>query len=353
MDSSVGLCAMHAYGTTVGVALGHVPDVGFNDERVKIFRGMVYIRYRQLLEGNLVSDPLNVFVKQEPHKASKLREGRLRLISAVSMVDTMLDRIIFGPLVERVDLTVARTPCLVGWTPVKGGYHLLNSVFRRRKVLAVDKSAWDWTVRPWVVGAWADFINGLAVHPPDWWRDLVSARFTMLFRHARFQFPDGSFANQPGWGIMKSGCLLTLILNSVGQSLAHYVAMRRMDYPAHHCEPFCFGDDTVQLLDFDMDEYIYHLGLLGMLSKIETIGEDFDFVGWKFSERSVVPAYENKHKFNILYGDFSTKMQMLNSLQYLYVYNPSMLKVIQQNLVVASASSVRSRAELVAFMEGC
>lgn len=353
VDSSVGKCQMKLYGSTIGVALGYTPETGFNQSRVAILKSMVRFRYDQLLSGQLISDPLNVFIKPEAHKIDKLRRERYRLISAVSLVDTMIDRVVFGPLQKRLLNTVFSTPCLVGWVPVSGGHHALRARFRHKKVLAVDKTAWDWTVKDWLVKGWAWFIRDMAVDPPPWWLLLVQARFAMLFRYCEFEFKDGSRVRQPGWGIMKSGCLLTLQLNSVGQSLFHYLAMMRMRRSPFDCQPICFGDDSIQELGFSVPEYIAHLELLGCLPKIESEGEEFDFVGWSFKrDWRIFPSYKRKHIFNILYGDEKTKYELLDALQYYYPHDLDMLRFIQRNLGVACPARVRPLRCLLSFMEG-
>lgn len=70
-------------------------------------------RIQSLLSGEMEADDIKVFVKQEPHSWEKISEGRFRLISAVSMVDTMVDRIVFGDLVDRVLATAGETPVMI------------------------------------------------------------------------------------------------------------------------------------------------------------------------------------------------------------------------------------------------
>lgn len=342
---------MRLYGSTIGVALGYTPIGGYDPLRVSILKAMVYQRYIELLRGGLIADNLQIFVKPEPHKLSKLRQGRYRLISAVSLVDQMLDRVIFGPLVVASSENLGKTPCLVGWTPVLGGFNYLNIIFRKKRVLAVDKTAWDWTVKPWLIKAWAKFIVKLAIHPPDFWLKAVEARMTMLFRHAIFQFSDGTLVRQPTWGVMKSGCYLTLLLNSVGQSLVHYLTMTRLNLNPFYAQPLCFGDDTVQFEMEEVDEYISKMSTTGCLPKIETRGLDYSFVGWDFIAGVPVPSYVMKHVFNILYAERATKADLLVALQYMYTFHP-LLEPIQLALANIEPSKVKQLSTLVAFMRG-
>lgn len=342
---------MSYYGSTIGVALKQDSHGGYDQTRVAILKSMVYQRYNALIEGRCIADNLQIFIKPEPHKVSKIRQGRFRLISAVSLVDQMVDRVLFGPLTNASSASLGKTPCLVGWTPVLGGFHYLNEIFRKKRVLAVDKTAWDWTVKPWLVKAWAQFIAKLAIHPPAFWLRAVETRLAMLFRHAVFQFPDGTMTLQPIWGVMKTGCYLTLLLNSVGQSMVHYLTMRRLGKNPLHAQPLCFGDDTVQFELDDVEAYLTAMATTGCLPKIETRGTDYSFVGWDFKEGVPTPSYAVKHVFNMIYAERATKVDLLVALQYMYVFHPLLIP-IQQALATLDPSRVKQVSDLVAFMRG-
>ena len=60
----------------IGISLGELQDMN----------------YRDLLDNNLV-DPVRLFVKQEPHPSRKFLTGKMRLISSVSIVDQLVERL--------------------------------------------------------------------------------------------------------------------------------------------------------------------------------------------------------------------------------------------------------------------
>lgn len=185
-DSSTGFGYYQRF-TTIGDALGW-NGVEFEKEKIDELRALVWQRM-QMLKEIPISDNIRVFVKPEPHKQQKLEEGRYRLISAVSLIDTMVDRVLFGWLAKAALSTVGKTPCAVGWSPVKGGWRSVKHRFKR--TICLDKSAWDWTVQAWLIEAYHRFVNELALQAPAWWRECVHRRFTLLFRAAVFQFRDG------------------------------------------------------------------------------------------------------------------------------------------------------------------
>lgn len=327
MNSTPGCCVLNRLGTTNKEILKW-DGLNCDPERVAFVKAAVRQRFDALLSGVKVSDDLNVFVKQEPHKVAKLREGRERLILAVSLIDTFVDRILFGWLGRLVVSTVGRTPCMVGWSPVRGGWRLLNAHYKRKRVTCLDKSAWDWTVTPWMVRAWRDFIRALPVNAPEWWLDMVDARFEQLFEKAVFRFKDGTVVFQSVVGIMKSGCYLTIILNSVGQSLLHYVANSRLGYPLKQDQPHVMGDDTVQPLVLDLLAYVEQIRRLGAVVK-EVSAQDFvEFAGFVFTDTGAWPCYWQKHLFSLQYAE--NLAETVYSYQLLYFHEPVMFAFLNR-----------------------
>lgn len=316
---------MTTLGTTNGEILGW-DGVKFDQERVSLVKDCVRLRFAKLLDGEVCFDHIKVFVKQEAHKLSKLADGRLRLISAVSLVDTMVDRILFGWLGRAMLNNVGRTPCLVGWSPVRGGWRQLNDKYRGKPVICLDKEAWDWTVPAWLVDLWLCVIKQLAHNAPDWWLRMVELRFRILFEIALFEFEDGTVVEQCVKGIMKSGCYLTIILNSLGQSLLHNVAVDRCGWEAPQDDPDVIGDDTVQEAVPDLPLYVKHLEDLGVIVKGARVQHFVEFAGFAYDGRVCFPAYWQKHLFNMAHSP--SLVELLKCYQYLYVHEPVMYEFI-------------------------
>lgn len=327
MKSSPGLCSLSRMGSINKDVLGWDGET-FDFERVELVRFAVRHRFDQLLTGKCVHDPINVFVKQEPHKRQKIIDGRFRLISAVSLIDTMVDRILFGWL-GRVCLdTVGMTPSLIGWTVMNGGWRDLTLLYHKKPVLCLDKSTWDWTVPSWLVDLWRDFIVSLAVGSPDWWVRLVDLRFKALFEEPVFQFSDGTQIKQRVRGIMKSGCFLTIILNTVGQSLVHYLACHRLGWDLYRGQPRIVGDDTVQEAVLDLQLYVRAIESLGFKVKGAKVRSWIEFCGFAFANNTCWPAYWRKHLFSLKHAPFL--LDTLLSYQLIYVNEPQMFAFLQR-----------------------
>lgn len=323
--STPGYCCLTTLGTTNGEILGW-DGIQFDPAKVSLVKDCVRLRYSRLLAGEQDFDDIKVFVKQEAHKLSKIVEGRFRLISAVSLIDTFVDRILFGWMGRAMLNSVGRTPCLVGWSPVRGGWRMLSDKYRGRPTVCLDKEAWDWTVPEWMVDYWMQVIFQLAHRAPDWWREMVKLRFRALFRDAVFQFEDGTRVWQEVWGIMKSGCYLTILLNSLGQSGLHYVAADRCgDDPAEN-EPDVIGDDTAQKKIRNLLLYVAKLEELGVIVKGAKVKNHVEFAGFAWDGKVCWPAYWQKHLYNMAHSP--NLRELLQCYQYLYVHEPVMYEFI-------------------------
>lgn len=324
MSSSPGLCQFSVFGTTNGDVFNYENEK-CDPERVEMVKLAVMSRMQMMMQGTVTYDDINVFIKPEPHKVAKIREGRWRLISAVSLIDTMIDRILLGWLTRQALNTVGRTPCLAGWSPMRGGWRYMWHRFGNKPVVCLDKSSWDWTVQPYLVDLWLEFLLELPIGATVEWKHLLRCRFEALFRSPVFQFKDGTRVTQGVCGIMKSGCYLTLLLNSVGQSMAHYLAMIRCSLSPYLCQPVCIGDDTVQEEVPDLEAYVRALQSVGAKIKGAKVRNWVEFAGFAFAKDTCVPAYWRKHLFSLQYGDLALKLE---SYQYLYANEPVMFRLI-------------------------
>lgn len=308
-------------------------------------------RLGKLSAGQKVSDPIKLFIKQEPHKVAKLREGRLRLISAISLVDQIVDRVLFGGLQEAALSNVGRTPCMIGWSPVSGGgYRAMVSRLPGR-VLCADKSAWDWTVVGWMTDLLLDLIILLA--EPGWsgWETAARTRFAVLFDDALFQFADGQQVQQQVRGVMKSGWFLTILGNSVWQLMLHFIVQRQRGSDPFCSVPYAMGDDTVQEVPAGLEDYLDHLGKLCLLKP--KVSEIVEFCGFEMSSRGVWPCYGSKHRFMLRHLDEENGVETLSSYQTLYAFDETgFLEDIRSQLLARDASRVRSVRYLRRWVDG-
>lgn len=348
-SSTVGHCVLRRFGPTVKTALRGASDGvihSYDPDRVAIFREAVWMR----LCSPEDADPIRCFIKREPHKRKKIEEGRYRLISAVSLVDTMTDRLMFGWLARAVLEGVGDTPCMVGWSPVGGGARVLSMYFAGLKTRSLDMSGWDWTVPGWMLRALKEVLKILAVAHNPGWSEWVDKRWQALFRDAIFVFGNGMMVQQPGWGLMKSGCFLTIILNSLAQILLHEMAV--ISLSLEHLNYVVLGDDKTIQAFRRFAEYQEFIRGLGFKLKDSEEREVVEFAGFVCTERTSVPEYREKHVYAVLHGEEETMDERLSMYSLLYVHEPVMYGWVSGVLAERNPTLVRPRAELLGIFDG-
>lgn len=113
-DGSTGLGQFQNY-KDIGSALGWDGFCFTNQTNVQVLRHIVLGRIKALLNGEETHpEDIKVFIKQEPHKAAKLQQGRYRLIAAMSLEDQMVDRLLFYDWTREMD-DYLNVNSKVGW----------------------------------------------------------------------------------------------------------------------------------------------------------------------------------------------------------------------------------------------
>lgn len=192
-----------------------------------------------------VVDPVRLFVKQEPHKASKIREKRFRLISSVSVVDQVVERLLFGPQNNLEIDNWHQIPSKpgMGLSLDKQARLLYSDVslkHQKRPAVCADISGFDWSVQEWEFEAEMYMrmkLMGPSLKGNPRLENAVRNRF-LAFSLSVFQLSDGTLIAQVEPGIMKSGSYLTSSMNSRTRCLmAELIG-----------SPWCIamGDDSVE-----------------------------------------------------------------------------------------------------------
>nr|WBT97306.1 polyprotein [Subterranean clover mottle virus] len=162
-------------------------------------------------------DPIRLFVKQEPHPLKKVVEGRFRLISSVSLVDQLVERLLFGPQNEtEIDLwqSVPSKPGMGLSQPwqVSALWNDLEHKHKLSPAAEADISGFDWSVQSWEI--LADVC--IRIDRGGFKGNLRKAALNRFkcFSNAVFQLSDGTLISQGLPGLMKSGSYCTSSTNS-------------------------------------------------------------------------------------------------------------------------------------------
>nr|UHS71546.1 MAG: putative RNA-dependent RNA polymerase [Barnaviridae sp.] len=225
---------------------------------------------RELVQCGLV-DPIKVFIKSEPHKVAKIEAGKLRIISNVSIVDQLVERVLCSRQ-NKLEISRWKTcPSKPGMGLHDEGlqelYDEVTAVQKSGMNLAeTDISGWDWNVKDWLLALDAELRADL-YHAPEgsalrhllWFRGFAVARKV-------FCLSDGTLYEQQVPGIQASGSYNTSSSNSRMRIILAYIV---------GCAwAIAMGDDDVEEAVPNASEAYVRLGFSVKDYKI------LDKVGW-------------------------------------------------------------------------
>lgn len=234
----------------------------------------------------------------------------------------MVDKILFTPWYEAELKQPMATTQKTGWSPLPAGYQRLVAEFPADSSVAVDKTQWDWTMPEWVIRAYVDMKRYQLTEevPPEYWTLVWARLYYVLGPGARFRMPNGVQWRQLGWGLMKSGWLLTLSLNSAAQGFQHALAWFRMGKTEPPPSVWAMGDDILAKMKLTEEELqLYWEKLETTGCKVKKIERRREFCGFDFvSDEVVNPLYPDKHQFILQHLDPAVEQETLLSYSLLY-----------------------------------
>lgn len=254
------------------------------------------------LVRNGLCDPIRLFVKKEPHKQSKLDEGRYRLIMSVSLVDQLVARVLFQNQ-NKTEIALWRA------IPSKPGFGLstdrealefFQSLSRqvgvepedlianwKDHVLPTDCSGFDWSVAHWMLEDDMEVRNRLTINCTELTRKMRRSWLSCL-SNSVISTSNGCLFAQSYPGVQKSGSYNTSSTNSRVRVMA-----------ALHCGAswaIAMGDDALESPSSNLSEY-KRLGL-----KVE-VSESLEFCSHVFEQPDLArPVNVNKMIYRLIFG---------------------------------------------------
>lgn len=243
-------------------------------------------------------DPVKLFVKNEPHKMTKVVEGRLRLIFSMSVIDNVIARMLFSrqngaeidiwesiPLKPGMGLTDEHMKLICS-------YVLAND---RGGFMESDMKGWDWSFQE------QDFVADLerraslnGGHDTLWYK-LAKAHYYCVARKV-VVLSDGEMYKQLSPGIMPSGWYNTSSTNSAVRVINHEHAAL-----LEGIEPFimAMGDDGVERPVPNINRHYETLGkTCGLMNRVSSTC--FEFCSTLFRDGIGVPQNVTKQLYNLL-----------------------------------------------------
>lgn len=265
-------------------------------------------------------DPVRIFVKDEPHDVDKLREGRVRLIMSVSIVDKLI-QMYLRKHIHDVEIDNWRTiPSKPGISFNKSG---VDEIYRQGRKLDVssDLSGYDWSYPEWMKLADVEFKIHMCNNPSKMWIHLMHASRICL-SDVIYQTSHGKLLRLQFSGNMNSGEYITGNCNSFTRVLAASIVG---GFPA-----IAMGDDCLESYVADAKEKYASMGL--RLKVYDPIGERFEFCSRIYTKEKSWLVRLGKVMMNAFHTDTSTLLlfkQIDASLQEDLADHPSWDKVYQ------------------------
>lgn len=214
---------------------------------------MVKNRINELLtqDSRYACDPFRLFVKREAHKASKAVEKRWRLIFGVSMIDQVVDRMLYTRVCEASIANCHKNPSKPGFNFKGGGVQDLVTRYDNgsQKWRSFDARSFDWSVPGWGLAAVRDLNESLCITLDEelrsLWVALSRARLAAV-TYGTIVFSNGVVLKKTFPCMQASGKFTTIddncklvVLYRVLYNLAH-------GFPNSKDMIIAMGDDTVQ-----------------------------------------------------------------------------------------------------------
>lgn len=238
-----------------------------------------------------ICDPVRVFVKDEPHKSAKVKEGRVRLIMSVSLADKMIEMLLSRHLHKLEVANWREIPSKpgIGFTR-DDNWSVYDEVINHGNMAYADVSGWDWSVKPWMMKVSAKAKIDLCDNPSATWIRLIECD-PVIESESIYQFSDGTLVAPNFKGIVNSGKYKTSRDNSYMRVfLAELVGARKV---------IAAGDDTVEsFVEHAVERYRKYGFVIKDYQRVE---DGFEFCSRWYQHEGSYPLNAAKMLMNLLH----------------------------------------------------
>lgn len=241
----------------------------------------------QLCHAGRFEHLFRAFVKDEPHKTSKIEQKRWRLIMCAALPMQMLWRMALKHQNDWLNDHPYECPSAHGLVFCYGGWRRFKAHCQQKGLrYGRDISSWDINAPGWVFRLIKEF-RQRAGGNDDWLR-VLDVLYADAFENAKIRFSNGLVVGQEYAGTMKSGLYTTISDNSLAMVSMHFLASLRSGQVIGSV--WATGDDVLQ--SHMSDSYLEALEKLGC--RVKEYEATINFMGTDFSSEPV-PMYLEKH----------------------------------------------------------
>jgi hypothetical protein len=287
------------------------------------------------VDSRYEADPIKIFIKREGHKKEKALQKRWRLIWGVSLIDQIIDRILYGEMLDVALENAAELPTKPGYSFKKGGVDRMvrkYGAYKSKGWQSFDSKGHDMSTPGWGLTAVGELNKKLCMSQGDvrtrW--ELLLDRRELAVQYGTFVFSDGTLVRKTSPGIQPSGRFTTIDSNSKLVLLFRVLYDIERGEPSCADENICMGDDTVLDGVGDALKFLDFLAKHGITWTIESAPGRFDeqnFCSMKFkfvgSRWVPLPLNWRKNIFSLAHreGKADVSGQTLSSLMTEYAFD--------------------------------
>lgn len=256
----------------------------------------VELRVAELLlseDTRQCSDPIRLFIKREAHKASKAIDLRWRLIWGVSLIDQVIDRMLYTPVCDSEIAHCAEIPSKPGYSFKYGG---VDRMVRRysdgsKEWVSFDAKSFDISAPGWALAAVRDLNENMCLNPHHerfpMWRDLSNAREKAVL-YGSFVFSNGVVCEKTHPCIQPSGRFTTISTNCKVVVLLRVINDIENGRKTDANSIIAMGDDTVQKVPDPakfVEEVKERYGVTFTVESKQGLFEDQNFCSTEFKKQ--------------------------------------------------------------------
>lgn len=195
---------------------------------------------------------IRVFVKNEPHPLRKIKTGRYRLICSVSVIQNIVERLLFGSYAKACVEEYTNIPSKPGMGFSKQHNEAMHDIMRRalhkfKTLRQNDVQGWDWSFLQQLYEVGRDHFVGAtsSSHHAAAFNRLFSNYFHSMMNKI-FSLSDGTLLYVETKGVMVSGSYLTGWLNSFARCFMSFYTGLEAGGEPDDLFAIAMGDDCVE-----------------------------------------------------------------------------------------------------------
>lgn len=279
----------------------------------------VQARLADLKKGIPSADPVRIFIKREPHDKSKADLKRWRMIWNVSVIDQIIDALLWQANIDKEIAKHSKIPSKPGWTPLKGGMNqLFNEMLGAPGTIyaSADKSSWDFTVPGWML-LWDmelrfRLCNNFSENAS--WVTVAKTRYTALYC-GQIIFSNGWLYQQLVPCILRSGSKVTISTNSKCQVILKVLSLTSLnvEFEEEKDKMGTMGDDSLERLSIAAADYKAAMESFGFIVKYVDTNSDLTkmhfcsetFKRTPYGTVVSVPTSYEKNAYNLIHKEES------------------------------------------------